>query len=201
MGKYRFVGDVSYKEYQILEETANEFKVKNATDAVDLLKADKTTITDASGVKLASHASRHAYGGADALGPGSIDRSQCKPFGYLWVRTASPTPGTGGAYGTAVVLTPATNKSVVPLSASLTWGGTFATGETVTIRITAKFSDGTSASITKSATATGTVLLNSADLQGLFKNGVYITEIDVDSSSSATSTTVTTSATIYGVEI
>jgi len=65
LGKYRFVGDVSFKEYQILEETANEFKVKNATDEVDLLKADKTTITDASGVKLSSHGSRHRADGAD----------------------------------------------------------------------------------------------------------------------------------------
>jgi hypothetical protein len=33
------------------------------------------------------------------------------------------------------------------------------------------------------------------------KDGVYITEVDVDSSSSAASTTVTTSATIYGLSI
>jgi hypothetical protein len=201
MGRIRIVGDVSKKEYQLLEEAANEFKVKNATDGVDILKADSTTITDASGVKLSAHAARHAYGGADPLPAGSIDRSQIKPLGYLWVKTANPTPGTGGAYGAAVALTPAANKGIVPLSASLTWGGTFATGETVTIRITAKFSDGTSASITRSATAPGTVRLNPADLQGLFKDGVYITEIDVDSSSSAASTSVTTSVTIYGVEI
>jgi hypothetical protein len=119
----------------------------------------------------------------------------------LWVKTASPTPGTGGAYGTAVALKPGTKRGVVPLSASLTWGGTFGTGETVTIRLTAKFSDNTTASITRSATATGTVLLNPADLKDLFKDGVYITEIDVDSSSSASSTSVTTSATIYGLEI
>jgi hypothetical protein len=201
VGKVRIVGDVSKKEYQLLEETANEFKVKNATDAVDVLKADSTTITDASGVKLSAHGSRHGYGGADALPAGSIDRSQIKPMGFLWVKTASPTPGTGGAYGTAVALKPATNKSIVPLSAKLSWGGTFAAGETVTIRLTAKFSDGASASITKSATATGDLYLNTSDLQGLMKDGVYITEIDVDSSSSATTTSVTTSATIYGIEI
>jgi hypothetical protein len=201
MGKIRLVGDVSSKEYQILEAVAGEIRIRNATDGVDLLKADGTSIIDSGGVKLSAHASRHAYGGADALGAGAIDRSQIKPQGYLWVKSASPTPGTGGAYGAAVVLTPATNKSIVPLSASLTWGGTFGAGETVTIRITAKFSDGTSANITRSATATGTVLLNPADLQGLFKDGVYITEIDVDSSSSAASTTVTTSATVYGLEV
>jgi hypothetical protein len=71
----------------------------------------------------------------------------------------------------------------------------------VTIRLTAKFSDGTSASITKSATATGDVYLNPTDLQGLMKDGVYIAEIDVDSSSSAASTTVTTSATVFGLSL
>jgi hypothetical protein len=147
------------------------------------------------------HASRHAYGGGDALAAGAVDRSQIKPQGYLWVKSASPTPGVNGAYGSAVALTPAANKSVVPLTVSLTWGGTFASGETVTIRLTATFSDGTTANITRSATATGTVLLNPADLQGLMKDGVYITQIAVDSSSSAASTTVTTSATVYGLEI
>jgi len=44
-------------------------------------------------------------------------------------------------------------------------------------------------------------LVIDADLQGIFKDGAYITEIDVDSSSSATTTSVTTSATIYGLEI
>jgi hypothetical protein len=122
-------------------------------------------------------------------------------LGVHWVKTANPTPGTGGAYGSAVALTPPANKSIVPLSATLTWGGTFGTGETVTIRLTVKFSDATTANITKSATATGTQTLNPADLQGLMKNGVYITEVDVDSSSSAASTSVTTSATIYGLSI
>jgi hypothetical protein len=123
-------------------------------------------------------------------------------LGVHWVKTASPTPGVGGAYGSAVALTPPANKSIVPLSAALTWGGTFGTDESVTIRFTVKFSDNTTANITKSATATGTQTLNPADLQDLMKDGVYITEVDVDSSSSAEeSTNVTTSATIYGLSI
>ena len=65
MGKIRVVGDASKKEYQLLEETASEFKIKNATDAVDILKVDSTTVTDASGVKLSSHGSRHRADGAD----------------------------------------------------------------------------------------------------------------------------------------
>ena len=67
MGKIRIVGDVSRKEYQLLEETSGEFKVKNASDSVDILKATSTTITDASGVQLSSHGSRHRGDGADPL--------------------------------------------------------------------------------------------------------------------------------------
>lgn len=65
MGKIRVIGDASLKEYQLLEEIASEFKIKNATDAVDILKVDSTTVTDASGVKLSSHGSRHRADGAD----------------------------------------------------------------------------------------------------------------------------------------
>jgi hypothetical protein len=201
MGRIRIVGDVSKKEYQLLEEVANEFKVKNATDGVDILKADSVTITDASGVKLASHATRHAYGGADPLPAGSIDRSQLKPLGYLFVKTASPTPGTGGSFGSAVAITPSANKSIVPLMVKMSWGGTFVAGETVTIRITVKFSDGSTASFSKSATATGDYWLTDADKATLFKDGAYIVEVDVDSASSALTTSVTTSVTIYGVEL
>jgi len=201
MGKIRLVGDVSSKEYQLLEASAGVFKIRNIVDGTDIVTADNTTITDASGVKLSSHGSRHAYGQPDALPPASIDRSQIRPLGFLWVKTASPTPGTGGAYGSAVSLTPATNKSIVPLMIKLSWGGTFATGETVTIRITVSFSDGTTATFTKSATTTGDYWLTDAEKASLFKDGVYITRIAVDSSSSATSTSVTTSATIYGIEI
>jgi len=67
VGKIRIVGDVSRKEYQILEETAGELKIRNASDGVDILKATPATITDASGVKLSSHGSRHRSDGADPL--------------------------------------------------------------------------------------------------------------------------------------
>jgi len=67
VGKIRIVGDVSRKEYQILEETSGEFKVKNASDNVDIIKATLTTITDASGVQLASHGVRHRADGTDPL--------------------------------------------------------------------------------------------------------------------------------------
>jgi hypothetical protein len=67
VGKIRIIGDVSRKEYQLLEETAGEFKIKNASDSVDVLKATSTTITDASGVQLASHGIRHRADGSDPV--------------------------------------------------------------------------------------------------------------------------------------
>jgi hypothetical protein len=65
VGKVRIVGDVSKKEYQILEETAGELKIKNVIDSTDILRASNATITDAGGVQLSSHGSRHRADGAD----------------------------------------------------------------------------------------------------------------------------------------
>jgi len=150
---------------------------------------------------LASHHARHEYGGADALGAGSLDRTQLKPLGFHYVKTASPTPGTNGEYGTPVDLTPAENKSIAILLLKFTWGGTFGTDETVTIRVTVTFSDNTTASITKSATAVGDAWAADSEKASLMKDGVYVNRVSVDSSSNQSSTNVTTSATIYGLEI
>jgi hypothetical protein len=67
VGRIRIVGDASRKEYQLLEETSGEFKIKNASDGVDIIRANSTTITDASGVQLNSHGSRHRADGADPV--------------------------------------------------------------------------------------------------------------------------------------
>jgi len=152
--------------------------------------------------KLPDHAVFHAYGGIDPLPPNAIDRTQIKALGVFNVATASPTPGTGGTYGAAVTISPATaGKSLVPVAATLTWGGTFASGETVTIRITATYNDSTTASVTRSATVTGSIVMNPADLSALYANGKYIAQLSIASSSSAASTSVTTAVAIYSLEI
>ena len=135
------------------------------------------------------------------IGDGQVTPAKTANLGVLKSWSASPTPGVSGAYGSAVALKPSVNKGMVPLMVKLSWGGTFGTGETVTIRLTVKYSDGSTTPFSKSATATGDYWLTDADKSSLWKDGVYITEIDVDSSSSLASTTVTTSATIYGIEI
>jgi hypothetical protein len=201
MGRIRLVGETSGKEYQFLEAVANELKIRNIIDGIDILKANNTTITDAGGVALNAHASRHAYGGADALPAASIDRTQLRPLGVQLVKTASPTPGTGGAYGTAVTIAAESNKSILLLFVKLSWGGTFGAGETVNIRITVTFSDDTTASLVKSGTAVGDYWLTDAEKASLMKDGVYVKQVAVDSSSSAASTSVTTSVSLYGVSI
>jgi len=152
--------------------------------------------------KLPRHAHTHAYGDADPLPPYSIDRSQINALGVLNVGTAIPLMGTGGRYAPPAPIYPQDlKKSLVPLAATLTWEGTFGSGETVTIRITAVYNDGTSASITRSATAAGSISLNPADLAELYAHGKYITRLEVASVSSAPTTSVTTRVTIYALEI
>jgi hypothetical protein len=92
---------------------------------------------------------------APKIAAGAVTPAKTANLGVLRAWTASPTPGTGGAYGAAVPMAPSANKAMVPLWVRLSWGGTFATGETVTIRLTAYFSDGTTATFTKGATAAG----------------------------------------------
>lgn len=76
MGKLKFRGDASNKIFSINEPTTGEVDVVNETDGVTLAKVDPTTITDAGGVQLASHGSRHGYGQADAIPGGALDYSQ-----------------------------------------------------------------------------------------------------------------------------
>lgn len=61
MGKIKFKGGVSSKDFEIVEESSGEVKIKNSSDGIDLLKADSTSITDASGIRLSSHGSRHGF--------------------------------------------------------------------------------------------------------------------------------------------
>jgi hypothetical protein len=193
MGKIRLVGDYSSKIYTFAEESANVLKIKNASDGLDYLTIDNVTVTDASGVKLASHSSRHDRGGADPLDYSLIAK--------LLLKSVSPTLGTGGALGSAVSITPDSGFTrIVPLGIKIDVGGTFASGETVTVRITFVFDDGTNLYVDKSFTATGTTYLTDADFFSLWKNGVGITRINVQAGSSASTTSVTVTVTVRGVQ-
>ena len=117
----------------------------------------------------------------------------------LLVKTASPIPGLSGNYGTSSSILP-TAYALIPQQIKLTTGGTFGVDENVTIRITANYDDSTTATVSHIFTATGDYWLTAAEMASLFKDGTYITSIDVDSMTNATSTSVTTSATIYALQ-
>jgi len=105
--------------------------------------------------------------------------------------------GVSGAYGSAVSITSLSGVITYP-RVKITWGGTFGTGETVTVQITAVYSDGTTASITKSATAVGSLWLTDDDVFALITQGKDITKLQVSASSNLASTSVTVTVNAYG---
>jgi len=105
--------------------------------------------------------------------------------------------GVSGAYGSAVSITSLSGVITLP-RVKITWGGTFGTGETVTVQITAVYSDGTTASITKSATAVGSLWLTDDDVFALIIQGKDITQLQVSASSNLASTSVTVTVNAYG---
>lgn len=152
--------------------------------------------------KLIKHGETHAFGGSDPIPIYSLVASQIRSLGMINVSIAEPLTGTGGQYGPSWSILPMDPaRALVPLAATLTWQGTFSAGETVTIMITAIYHDGTISSITKSATAPGSITLNTADLSGLYIHDKHIKRIDVAVASSAPSTSVKTQITVYSLEI
>jgi len=121
--------------------------------------------------------------------------------GTLLLKSVSPDLGTGGELGAASSITPDTGYSrIVLLGAKIAVGGSLATGESVTVRITVNYSDGSSAYIEKTYSATGDDYLTEADLQSLYKNGVGVSSIDVQAASSATTTSATVTVTVRGTQ-
>jgi len=165
-----------------------------ADGAVTTLKIADLNITEAKLADLSVSETK--------IQDGAVTRAKTNVLGYHFVKTLSPTPGIG-AYGTAVDITPATNKSIVLLQAKTSAGGTFGTSENATIRLTVTFNDATIASVTKIHYGVGDIWFTQEDLASLMKDGLYITKVTVDSyvTTSATATAITTSATIYAIEI
>jgi hypothetical protein len=105
--------------------------------------------------------------------------------------------GTGGAYGTASTITSPSGVITYP-RVKITWGGTFGTGETVTVKVEAVYTDGSTAYVEKSATATGSLWLTDDDIMSLITQGKDIVNLNVYAKSSATSTSVTVTVDAYG---
>lgn len=194
MGKIRLIGDISTKEYQLVEETADEFKVKNATDGVDLLKADKTTITDASGYSIQSHGSRHSRGGPDAFDYSLLSKFVNKSASGVAI-------GVAGSPASILKVSVETNYyNLLFKYASATPSG-LATGESVTYHLIFYFSNGTSAEVSTKSGVTATVIFTDADIDwSKIPDGLRVTDIEITAESSATSTTATSNATVVVVE-
>ena len=109
----------------------------------------------------------------------------------------SVTVGTGGAYGSATAITTPSGRVTYP-RVKITWGGTFGTDETVTVKVEAVYTDATTAYVEKSATATGSLWLTDDDVLSLTTQGKDIVKLNVYAKSSATSTTVTVTVDAYG---
>jgi hypothetical protein len=117
---------------------------------------------------------------------------------YKKFPSANPS-ATANTYGTATILTPATNYNyIVPQAIDVVLGGTFTSGESVTGRVTSTYSDTTTTIVTKSGTATGTISFTNTDLMGLVKDGVNITKLQFDSQSTSGNTTVSCTFNHYG---
>jgi len=105
--------------------------------------------------------------------------------------------GTGGAYGSASAITTRSGRVTYP-RVKITWGGTFGAGETVTVKVEAVYTDGTTAYVEKSATAVGSLWLTDDDVLSLITQGKDIVKLNVYAKSSAASTTVTVTVDAYG---
>ena len=203
----RFKGKVSGKYYSFTEEVSGEVKIKNESDGIDLIKADPTTITDASGVKLSAHADRHKRNtGADPL----IDPDVSNLADSGDVSFASADIGTGGTPNRKTVYTPPTNyNNIIPQAIYMEVGGTVATGETITISVKAVLDDGSEYEIASYSVtgATGSTteatpfanLLTSVRSAGANVNQKRITSVVADVSTSATSTSATATIRMIGL--
>jgi len=85
------------------------------------------------------------------------------------------------------------------LRVKITWGGTFAAGETVTVKTEIVYHDETKRSIEKSATATGEAWLTEDDLHFLWEHGKRVVGINTYAKTNLATTAVTVTVDYYGL--
>jgi len=113
--------------------------------------------------------------------------------------SGSPPVGTGGSFGDSVDLAaPSGYGRFHPFSVKIETSG-IASGETITVRITAVYSDGSSSYIDKSYTVDGTYYLSVGDLHELYKDGVYIEKLQAQAASDQSSTSATVNVDAAGL--
>jgi hypothetical protein len=120
------------------------------------------------------------------------------PYSYENINTSSSVAvGTSGSYGSAWVVQ-APGGAFKDFDIAITWGGTFASGETVTVQIQVEYDDGSTNSITVSSSSTGTTWLTPAQKAQLFASNKSIVRIYISAASNESSTSVTVTAQVIG---
>ena len=113
--------------------------------------------------------------------------------------SGSPAVGTGGSFGDAIDLAPPSDYGRLhPFSVKIEVSG-IAAGETITVKITAVYSDNSSQSVDKSYTTDGTYYLDIGDLHALYKDGVYIKKLQAQASSDQSSTSASVTVEVAGL--
>jgi hypothetical protein len=105
--------------------------------------------------------------------------------------------GLNDNYGNPAVVTSPKGYFINP-RVKITWGGTFGTGETVTVAVIFYYNDGTYAGIEKSATAPGSMWLTDDDYLALVTQGEDITQLRFHAKTNLASTSVTVTIDCYG---
>lgn len=110
---------------------------------------------------------------------------------------------TANTFGTTIPFKAPANYSycgISPQAIDVVFGGTFGT-ETITAKMVISYSDGTTATITKTATEIGTTSFTNSDLMSLVKDGVYIVQSTFSCSSTIASSTANVTFNRCGVYI
>jgi len=123
-------------------------------------------------------------------------------LGTLWTENfktvnLSVPVGNGDAYGSPVAIYSPSGVITFP-RVKITWDGTFASGETVTVKIEAVYADGSAAYVEKSATAAGSLWLTDDDIMQLISQWKEILYLNVYAKTNMSSTSVTVTVTAYG---
>jgi hypothetical protein len=109
----------------------------------------------------------------------------------------SITIGLNNVYGPARTVRSRSKVITFP-RVKITWGGTFGTGETVTVKVEAVYSDETSAYTECPATSTGSFWLTDDNIYPLISDGKDIISLNIYAKTNHSTTNVTVTVDVYG---
>lgn len=129
---------------------------------------------------------------------GETDPTWVTPGQYV-KSTKTPAVGLSGVYGAVQDISPATGFNSLLLMALYEAVSGIAGGETITISITATFSDATTAEITFAHTADGSSYPTATSFVSLSKDATTITKISIKAKTDGASTVAVVTATVLAI--